>query len=71
MEGRVVCDVKSVGDQVHELRFHVGPGYRVYFRHGASAMILLLVGGDKASQADDIAKAKHLAAQLRKEQQWP
>lgn len=71
LDGRVVGDVKPVGDQVHEMRFHFGPGYRLYFVHRGSTVIILLAGGDKSSQDDDIAKAKRLALQLRKEQQWP
>lgn len=51
-------DCHAVGDGVSELRIHTGPGYRVYFgRHGA-ATVLLLCGGDKSSQAADIANAK-------------
>ena len=44
------------------MRFHVGPGYRVYFivRDGA----VILWGGDKGSQSRDIAKAKAMAASL-------
>ena len=71
LDGRVVGDVKPVGDQVREMRFHFGPGYRLYFVQRCSTVILLLAGGDKSSQDDDIAMAKRLELQLRKEQQWP
>ncbi len=37
-----------------ELRVHFGPGYRVYFGLVGSEVVLLLVGGDKASQPKDI-----------------
>lgn len=37
-----------------ELRVHFGPGYRVYFGLAGSEVVLLLVGGDKASQSKDI-----------------
>ena len=40
-------DVKSVGDNVSELRIKVGPGYRVYFTKYAEKLIILLVAGDK------------------------
>lgn len=56
-------DVKSVGDKVSELRIDHGPGYRVYFTRRGEEIVLLLVGGDKGSQARDIAKAKEMAAQ--------
>jgi putative addiction module killer protein len=51
-------DCKSVGHGVFELRVHFGPGYRVYFGLVGSAVILLLVGGDKASQPKDIILAQ-------------
>jgi putative addiction module killer protein len=53
-------DAKSVGEGVFELRVDHGPGYRVYFgRHGES-LVLLICGGDKDSQARDIARAKDM-----------
>lgn len=54
-------DTKSVGDGVQELRLHFGPGYRVYYIWRDGVLIILLNGGDKSSQARDIAKAKQLA----------
>jgi putative addiction module killer protein len=54
-------DSKSVGDMVMELRFHFGAGYRVYWMRKGDAIILLLWGGDKDSQARDIATAKTIA----------
>ena len=48
-----------------------GPGYRVYYLQHHQNVVLLLIGGDKSSQAADISKAKNLAAQIREEQQWP
>jgi putative addiction module killer protein len=51
-------DCKSVGEDVYELRIDYGPGYRVYFGKIASTIILLLCGGDKSSQDEDIRKAK-------------
>jgi putative addiction module killer protein len=54
-------DTKSVGDGVQELRLHFGPGYRVYYIWREGVLVILLCGGDKSSQARDIAKAKELA----------
>lgn len=54
-------DVKPVGEGISELRVHHGPGYRVYFVQRGTELIVLLCGGDKSTQAKDIAKAKKLA----------
>jgi putative addiction module killer protein len=43
---------------VSELKFDVGPGYRVYFGQDGVDLILLLVGGDKGSQRKGISKAQ-------------
>ena len=57
-------DSKSVGDNVFELRFTFGPGYRIYFTRQGDTVVVLLVGGDKDSQDRDIEKAKQLAEEL-------
>ena len=51
-------DCRSVGDGVFELRVHFGAGYRVYFSEMDRTIVLLLCGGDKSSQAQDIQRAK-------------
>jgi putative addiction module killer protein len=55
-------DAHPVGDNVSEMRFHLGPGYRVYYtlRDG----VVILCGGAKGSQDRDFKKAKAMAAQL-------
>ncbi|MFN8735706.1 MAG: type II toxin-antitoxin system RelE/ParE family toxin [Betaproteobacteria bacterium] len=47
-------DHKPCRDGVSELRVDVGPGYRVYYARHAHAVVLLLCGGDKRTQASDI-----------------
>lgn len=51
-------DYKSVGEGVFELRIDYGPGYRVYFGFRGSTIVLLLLGGDKSTQEQDIGKAQ-------------
>jgi putative addiction module killer protein len=57
----------EVGHAVNELRISHGPGYRVYFVMRRKVMVLLLCGGDKSSQAADIAKAHAMADGLEDE----
>jgi putative addiction module killer protein len=51
-------DYKPVGEGVYELRLDYGPGYRVYFGQEGNTIVVLLCGGDKRSQNQDIAQAK-------------
>lgn len=60
-------DYKSLGDEISEIRIPTGPGYRVYYTKRGDEIIVLLVGGDKSTQRDDIAKAKHLVKELENE----
>ena len=57
-------DVRSVGDGVGEMRVNVGAGYRVYFTRRQRVVIVLLCGGDKSSQARDIARAKQMVDEI-------
>jgi putative addiction module killer protein len=54
-------DVKPVGEGVSELRINYGPGYRVYYKLEGDAIVILLAGGDKSTQARDIKLALKLA----------
>lgn len=60
-------DWASVGGEVSEMRVHFGPGYRLYFTRRGGALIVMLAGGDKASQARDIRRARRIAAELGEE----
>jgi putative addiction module killer protein len=57
-------DIKPLGDGVYEMREHFGPGWRMYCLKMDQVLIVMLGGGDKASQARDIAKAMELAKQI-------
>jgi putative addiction module killer protein len=57
-------DVRTVGSGLYEMRIHCGPGYRVYFVRSGTALVLLLVGGDKGSQAADIRRAARMAREI-------
>lgn len=51
-------DHKHVGSGVWEMRIDYGPGYRVYFAKEGNQLLLLLIGGDKSSQDQDIDRAQ-------------
>jgi putative addiction module killer protein len=57
-------DVKHLGEGVSELRIDYGPGYRVYFVQRGQTLIILLAGGDKHTQDQDIKTARELAQGL-------
>ena len=57
-------DVRPVGEGVSELRIDYGPGYRVYFKRQGRTVVVLLAGGDKRTQSDDIETALRLARNL-------
>ncbi len=48
----------SNADGVSELRFDIGPGYRLYYADHGATVVVLLCAGDKSSQRRDIATAK-------------
>ena len=54
-------DHRNLTEGVSELKINFGPGYRVYYTKRGERLLLLLVGGDKSSQDDDIARAMQLA----------
>jgi putative addiction module killer protein len=58
-------DYRSVGEGVFELRIDYGPGYRIYFGQLGSTIVLLLCGGDKSTQEQDISIAKMYWANYR------
>ena len=59
-------DQRFVGEGVFEIRVHFGPGYRVYYGLDGPRLVLLLCGGDKATQHRDVREAKELWAEYRR-----
>ena len=57
-------DVRPVGEGVSEMRIDYGPGYRVYFKQQGRMIVVLLAGGDKRTQREDVATALRLARNL-------
>jgi len=57
-------DTRSVGKGTLEMRIDYGPGYRIYYVHRGSQIVLLLCGGDKRTQTQDIKRAQTLAETL-------
>lgn len=55
---------RALGGRICELKIDHGPGYRVYYTRHGDAWVVLLCGGDKASQRADIKAAMALAQEL-------
>lgn len=58
-------DHKYLRDGVSEMRVDVGPGYRLYFTEQGNMLIILLCGGNKKTQQEDINLAVKLAKKWR------
>ena len=59
-------DCEPVGDGVRELKINYAKGNRVYFKESAGKIIILLIGGDKSTQQNDIKRAKEIYKKLNK-----
>ena len=57
-------DHRSVGGGISELRVNVGQGCRVYYTIRQQTVVILLCGGDKASQRRDIRQAQQMAKEV-------
>jgi putative addiction module killer protein len=53
-----LSNVKTVGNGVLEYRVDLGPGYRIYFGRDGDLLVILLAGGTKKRQKEDIRHAK-------------
>ena len=52
-----VSNVKSIGEGAAELKINRGPGYRIYFGWDGKVLVILLGGGTKRRQQNDIEAA--------------
>jgi putative addiction module killer protein len=59
-------DHRFLGD-ISELRIDYGPGYRVYYKDTGKEIIILLCGGDKSTQQEDIESAREIAKNYEEE----
>lgn len=58
-------DCKKISDDISELRFTFGKGYRIYYTEENNKIILLINGGDKSTQVKDIQKVNKMLEQWR------
>jgi putative addiction module killer protein len=61
-----LSNVKGVGAGLFEYCIDFGPGYRVYFGKDGEAVVILLGGGTKKRQHNDIADAHDRWADYKK-----
>jgi len=60
-------DCRTLDNALAELRIHLGPGYRIYFKRRGNDTVILLNAGTKATQSSDILLATRLAEALGSE----
>ena len=66
IEERNMSNIVGVGDGVMECRINFGPGYRIYFGWDGSTLVILLGGGTKSRQQQDISVAKKRWTQYKR-----
>ena len=57
-------DQRDVGGGIYELKIDYGPGYRVYYIKARTDIAVLLCGGDKSTQEEDVKMAKKILKEL-------
>jgi len=58
-------DCESVGGEIRELRIHYGKGYRVYITKQEKTIVLLINGGVKTGQTNDIKRAQTILKRFK------
>ena len=61
-----LSNTKSVGGGIQEYRIDFGPGYRIYFGRDGDRLVILLGGGTKKRQQDDIHRVQNLWIDYRR-----
>ena len=61
-----LSNAKSVGGGIQEYRIDFGPGYRIYFGRDGDRLVILLGGGTKKRQQNDIHRAQNLWSDYRR-----
>ena len=61
-----LSNAKSVGAGVQEYRIDFGPGYRIYFGRDGVRLVILLGGGTKKRQQNEVARAQELWADYKR-----
>ena len=64
-------DWKSLGNGLSDMRLHWGPGWRLYFTRRHDVLMVMLAGGDKSTQSDDIQRAQRMLRDLQDEWREP
>jgi putative addiction module killer protein len=57
----IPATAEASGHGIFEMRVDYGPGYRIYYVHRGAQIVILLCGGDKRTQPEDIKRAQKLA----------
>ena len=63
----VTLVIAKSSNDISELRFIIGKGYRIYYTEIQNVIVLLINGGDKSKQSKDIQKAHELLNEWRLE----
>ncbi|MDO5680692.1 MAG: type II toxin-antitoxin system RelE/ParE family toxin [Pelistega sp.] len=56
---------KTVGNSIFEMKIDYGPGYRIYYAQEGKVVYLLLCGGTKKTQQDDIKYANNIWSEIK------
>lgn len=66
MERGNFSNVKGVGFGVFEYKIDVGPGYRIYFGKDGDRLVILIAGGMRKRQQQEIAAAQECRAAYKR-----